>query len=45
VITEYNTITAALKGAQELAGPDDRIVAFGSFITVAEAMRELASRR
>jgi dihydrofolate synthase/folylpolyglutamate synthase len=35
----FATITAALEAARREAGPDDRIVVFGSFHTVAEALR------
>jgi dihydrofolate synthase/folylpolyglutamate synthase len=35
----FATITAALHAAKEEAGPNDRIVVFGSFYTVAEALR------
>ena len=35
----FATITQALEAARRDAGPDDRIVAFGSFYTVAEALR------
>jgi dihydrofolate synthase/folylpolyglutamate synthase len=35
----FANITAALRAAREEAGPNDRIVVFGSFYTVAEALR------
>ncbi len=35
----FVTVTAALEEARREAGPNDRIVAFGSFYTVAEALR------
>jgi dihydrofolate synthase / folylpolyglutamate synthase len=35
----FATVEAALAAAREAAGPDDRIVVFGSFHTVAEALR------
>jgi dihydrofolate synthase/folylpolyglutamate synthase len=35
----FATITAALDSARREAGPNDRIVVFGSFYTVAEALR------
>jgi len=38
-IREYESIAAALKSAKDLAGPDDRILAFGSFLTVADVVR------
>jgi dihydrofolate synthase/folylpolyglutamate synthase len=37
----FATITAALQEARREAGPNDRIVVFGSFYTVAEALRSL----
>jgi len=37
----YESISEALAAARGEAGRDDRIVVFGSFVTVAEAMREL----
>jgi dihydrofolate synthase/folylpolyglutamate synthase len=40
-VTEYADIAAAFAGARERATPDDRILAFGSFLTVAEVMRAL----
>jgi dihydrofolate synthase/folylpolyglutamate synthase len=35
----FATVPAALEAARRDAGPDDRIVVFGSFYTVAEALR------
>jgi dihydrofolate synthase/folylpolyglutamate synthase len=35
----FATVTAALRAAKDEAGPNDRIVVFGSFLTVAEALR------
>jgi dihydrofolate synthase/folylpolyglutamate synthase len=35
----FATIAAALEAAKAAAGPNDRIVVFGSFLTVAEALR------
>lgn len=37
--TACGSIEAAFDAAQRAAGPDDRIIAFGSFLTVAEVMR------
>src|SRR5512141_1582284 len=37
----FATVAAALDAARRDAGPNDRIVAFGSFYTVAEALRSL----
>ena len=44
-ITTHANIADALAAARVDAGADDRILAFGSFLTVAEAMRELKSVR
>ncbi len=38
-ICEHESIAAAYEHARESAGPDDRILAFGSFLTVAEVVR------
>ena len=38
-VRSFATITAALEEARREAGPNDRIVVFGSFYTVAEALR------
>jgi dihydrofolate synthase/folylpolyglutamate synthase len=35
----FTTVAAALDSARREAGPNDRIVAFGSFLTVAEALQ------
>jgi dihydrofolate synthase/folylpolyglutamate synthase len=37
----FDSVALALRAARAAAGPDDRILVFGSFVTVAEAMREL----
>jgi dihydrofolate synthase/folylpolyglutamate synthase len=37
----FATITAALESARREAGPNDRITVFGSFYTVAEALRSV----
>jgi dihydrofolate synthase/folylpolyglutamate synthase len=37
----FATITAALESARREAGPNDRIAVFGSFYTVAEALRSV----
>ena len=36
---KFATVSAALDAARREAGPNDRIVVFGSFHTVAEALR------
>jgi dihydrofolate synthase / folylpolyglutamate synthase len=36
----FDSVALALAAARGEAGPDDRILVFGSFVTVAEAMRE-----
>ena len=38
----YNSVNEALTAANGSAQPDDRIVVFGSFYTVAEAMQALS---
>jgi dihydrofolate synthase/folylpolyglutamate synthase len=43
-VSEYASIGAALGGATAAATPDDRILAFGSFLTVADVMRALRTR-
>ena len=43
-VSEYRDLRAAYEGARERAGPDDRILAFGSFLTVAEVMRAIRAR-
>jgi dihydrofolate synthase/folylpolyglutamate synthase len=40
-IDRYDSVGVALTAARAAAGPDDRILVFGSFVTVAEAMRDL----
>lgn len=41
-IREFGSAADAFAAARGAAGPDDRIVAFGSFLTVADVMRALA---
>jgi dihydrofolate synthase/folylpolyglutamate synthase len=41
----YPTPLQALQQAQACAGEDDRILAFGSFLTVAEVLRARAPKR
>jgi dihydrofolate synthase/folylpolyglutamate synthase len=36
---QYSSVASALDAARREAGPDDRIVIFGSFLTVAEALQ------
>ena len=43
-VFEYPDLAAAFDGARERAGADDRILAFGSFLTVAEVMRAIRAR-
>ena len=43
-ISEYPDLAAAYDGARFRAGADDRILAFGSFLTVAEVMRAIRAR-
>jgi dihydrofolate synthase/folylpolyglutamate synthase len=43
-VREYLSPRAAYAAAQEASGPDDRIVVFGSFLTVADVMTALGSR-
>jgi len=40
---EYASVRQAFAAAREQAGENDKIVVFGSFLTVADAMRELAA--
>ena len=40
-VTEYQSFAVALASAREHATPDDRILAFGSFLSVAEVMRAI----
>jgi dihydrofolate synthase/folylpolyglutamate synthase len=44
-ISEHTSIASAYAHAQERASLDDRIVAFGSFLTVAEAVRAIHAGR
>jgi dihydrofolate synthase/folylpolyglutamate synthase len=44
-ITEHDSIADAYAGAREHAGADDRILAFGSFLTVADVMRVIRAQR
>jgi dihydrofolate synthase/folylpolyglutamate synthase len=41
-VRTFATVDAALQAARREAGPNDRIVVFGSFTTVAEALRSAA---
>jgi dihydrofolate synthase/folylpolyglutamate synthase len=43
-ISLYDDVASAFAAARERADPDDRILAFGSFLTVAEVMRALRAR-
>jgi dihydrofolate synthase/folylpolyglutamate synthase len=38
-VEEFESIAQAYRAALERAGPDDRIVVFGSFLTVSDVMR------
>lgn len=40
-ISEHESVAGAFNHARERVGPDDRIVAFGSFLTVADVVRVL----
>ena len=40
-ITEYPSFASALAAARDRAKPDDRILAFGSFVSVSEVMRAI----
>lgn len=42
--TQHTTVAAALEDALAQAGSDDRIIAFGSFVIVADALRWLERR-
>lgn len=44
-ITEHASVESALEAAQGAVQPADRILAFGSFLTVADAMRALEVQR
>lgn len=41
----YDSPADAYRGARERAGEDDRILAFGSFLTVADVMRAIAAEK
>lgn len=41
VVSEYDTVKSALGAATDLSNPDDRIIVFGSFLTVAGALESL----
>jgi dihydrofolate synthase/folylpolyglutamate synthase len=43
-VSEYPDLASAYAGARDRAGADDRILAFGSFLTVAEVMRAIRAR-
>jgi dihydrofolate synthase / folylpolyglutamate synthase len=43
-VLEYPDLASAYVGARDRAGADDRILAFGSFLTVAEVMRAIRAR-
>jgi folylpolyglutamate synthase/dihydropteroate synthase len=42
-VTPHASVAAALAAARGEAGESDKIVAFGSFLTVAEVMQSLAA--
>ena len=42
-VTEHANVASALAAAREHAKPDDRILAFGSFVSVAEVMRAITA--
>lgn len=44
LVSEYPDLASAYEGARSHAQPDDRIVAFGSFLTVGEVVRALRTR-
>ncbi len=44
-VSEHDSVADAYGHARERAGPDDRIVAFGSFLTVADVMRAIRAGR
>ncbi len=44
-VARYSTVAAAWREACKNARDDDKIIVFGSFLTVAAVMRELASNR
>ena len=41
LVTEYPSFAAAFASAREQATPDDRILTFGSFLSVAEVLRAI----
>jgi len=41
-VTEHPDFATALSAAREHANPDDRILAFGSFLSVAEVLRAIS---
>ena len=43
-VERFGTVVEALAAAREAAGVDDRIVVFGSFLTVSQALMQLARR-
>jgi dihydrofolate synthase/folylpolyglutamate synthase len=43
-ICEHENVAAALQAAQDEAGENDKVIVFGSFLTVAAAMAHLGSR-
>ena len=43
-VSEHASFATALDAARERAGADDRILAFGSFLSVAEVLRAMDSR-
>jgi dihydrofolate synthase/folylpolyglutamate synthase len=43
--TEHASAAEALAAAQGEAGESDKIIVFGSFLTVAEAMAQLQAQR
>jgi dihydrofolate synthase/folylpolyglutamate synthase len=40
-VSEYDTVKSALGAATDMSNPDDRIIVFGSFLTVAGALASL----
>ena len=44
-VIEHSSFAAALAAARERAKPDDRILAFGSFVSVSEVMRAITATR
>ena len=43
-VSKHADLASAFDGARDRAGADDRILAFGSFLTVAEVMRAIRAR-